>query len=41
MKKLVLFTKQKMYIKYRNLKDRLCNFVACPFCVKEGVVDTG
>ncbi len=41
MKKLVLFIEQKIYIKYRNLKDRLCQSIACPFRVEKEVVNTG
>ena len=45
MRRLVGEIKQKMYIKYRNLKDRLCSFVGCPFDVfyyiEDEVVDTG
>lgn len=37
MKKLVLFIEQKIYIKYRNLKDRLCQCIACPFRVEKEV----
>ncbi|MCI9246378.1 MAG: hypothetical protein HFJ30_04545 [Clostridia bacterium] len=38
MKKLILFIEQKIYIKYRNLKDRLCQWIACPFCGEKEVV---
>ena len=31
---------QKIYIKYKNLKDGLCRKIARPFCVQKGVVDT-
>ena len=32
---------QKIYIKYKNLKDGLCIKIARPFCVQKGVIDTG
>ena len=31
---------QKMYIKYRSLKDGLCKKIACPFCVQKEVINT-
>ena len=31
---------QKIYIKYKNLKDGLCKKIARPFCVQKGVMDT-
>ena len=40
MKKLVLFIEQKIYIKYKNLRDRLCQCVACPFRVEKEVINT-
>lgn len=41
MKRKVLFIEQKIYIKYRNFKDRLCNCIGCPFCAENEVIDTG
>jgi len=41
MKRQVLFIERKIYIKYRNFKDRLCNCIDCPFCVRKEVNDTG
>ena len=39
-KNLGLVLVQKIYIKYKNLKDGLCRKIARPFCVQKGVVDT-
>ena len=39
MKKLILCIEQKKYIKYRNLKDRLCECIAYPFRVEKEVIN--
>ncbi len=39
-KKLGFVLVQKIYIKYKNLKDGLCKKIARPFCVQKGVMDT-
>ena len=39
-KNLGLVLVQKIYIKYKNLKDGLCKKIARPFCVQKGVMDT-
>ena len=31
---------EKIYLKYKNFKDRLCLKIACPFCVLKEVIDT-
>ena len=31
---------QKMYIKYKRLKDGLCKKIACHFCVQKEVMNT-
>lgn len=40
-KNLGLVLVQKIYIKYKNLKDGLCEKIARPFCVQKGGTDTG
>ena len=39
-KTLSLVLIQKIYIKYKNLKDGLCIKIARPFCVQKWVLDT-
>ncbi len=39
-KKLAFVLVQKMYIKYKRLKDGLCKKIACPFCVQKEVINT-
>ena len=39
-KKLAFVLVQKIYIKYKNLKDGLCIKIAHPFCVQKEVINT-
>lgn len=39
-KNLGLVLVQKIYIKYKNLKDGLCKKIVRPFCVQKWMMDT-